>query len=82
MYVYEQRIPEDPPIYWQFEEEILPAKCRIEQVTTASGDECHHNIYDLSIKQAKNVLKNNAATENMRICDGNPDRPLTLDDLT
>ncbi len=45
-----------PIIFWEFEDNILPQGCEIEQSISITGDECHHNIKNLPDKQARKII--------------------------
>jgi hypothetical protein len=43
----------DPPVFWIFDEAILPKDCRLAQKRSDSGDDCHFNIISTG---SENVL--------------------------
>lgn len=57
----------DPPMYWEFDEKILPTDCSIEQKTSRSGDVCHHNVLNLSHTESRN-LSNYCKIEEVQFC--------------
>ncbi|MEZ4713750.1 MAG: hypothetical protein R3A44_41565 [Caldilineaceae bacterium] len=69
-----------PPIFWEFDETLLPVGFTAEQQTTASGDICHYNLLGVSDKAARNlVLRQNLA--DFQLCEQESARPLTADDF-
>lgn len=54
---YYQRTAGEPPIYWRFNTEILPAEIELEQEDSLSGDKCHYNIKGLHDKEARKFFK-------------------------
>ena len=59
----------DPPIYWEFEEGTLPDGYSIVVTRSASGDDCHRDIQDVSDHRLAKYFKT-AALEDLMICDG------------
>jgi hypothetical protein len=41
------RIVGEPPIFWKFDTDILPAGHVVQQATSDSGDKCHHDVRGL-----------------------------------
>jgi hypothetical protein len=74
---YAKSLTGSPPVYWEFDRELLPDKCHLEQKTTESGDYCHHNIHGLSDNKAGKLLKNNWENSCYK-CYGN-DAPIPFD---
>jgi hypothetical protein len=50
---YPPPVSSEPPIFWLFDENILPTGYRLIQETRQSGDICHYNIHGLSNKVAR-----------------------------
>ena len=81
---YYAAIAGDPPIYWEFSENVLPAGCHHETKVEAGKDPCHENIVGMNKKQSRNFFKQHTGTRLslFTICD--PDtgpRPLLAADL-
>ena len=58
-----------PFIFWQFEEDILTEGYSIEQSTSTTGDECHHDIKNVTTRKAGNIIKK-IPPEDFSYCDG------------
>jgi hypothetical protein len=56
------------PIFWIFNEDILPAGYRLEQKRSQSGDDCHYNIHGVPDTALRKLLNSNKL-EDYRICD-------------
>lgn len=54
---YYSNITGTPPVYWQFNIEILPTGFSIEHTLSKSGDVCHCEIKGLTDKAAKDVFR-------------------------
>ena len=74
------KIAWQPPIFWRFDEAILPAGSWLDAVPSDTGDMCHRNIEGLSNGRAKKFFKRQ---ENpiFYICDDDQFRPLTANDI-
>lgn len=46
----------DPPIYWEIPPNLLPENCEFQQTPSASGDDCHHNILNVTNQEAREIL--------------------------
>lgn len=77
---YYARIASEPPIFWEVDEQILPSTCNIVQQESNTGDLCHHNIYGVSDKEARNIIKN-VPVQDFKICKGLRYRNLILADV-
>ena len=55
---YSPTITDDPPVFWQFDDAILPQGSVLEQKTSKSGDVCHHNIKNAKDKDLRQLFKN------------------------
>ena len=73
---YYSSVANEPPVFWTFDEVILPNGYFLEEVPSDTGDDCHRNIEGLSDNRAKKFFKKQ---ENplFRICDGNDAQLLT-----
>lgn len=69
-----------PPIFWSFNEAILPTGFTAEQQTTQSGDVCHYNLLGVSDKAARDLLIRQRLAD-YQICEGSESRPLTPADF-
>jgi hypothetical protein len=69
-----------PPIFWMFEEAILPTGFTTEQQTTPSGDVCHYNLLGVSDKAARDLLIRQRLTD-FQICNKEGSRPLAAADF-
>ena len=65
-----------PPVFWEFDEAVLPNVPRIEQVTSDSGDECHYAIHDVSNGQLKKLITQ-VPIEHAAVCANGDHAPLT-----
>lgn len=70
----------EPPIFWEFDEYELPEGYRLVATPSASGDDCHRNIQDVTDDQLRKLFKT-AALEDLQVCDGHDSRHLTHDDV-
>ena len=74
----------DPPVFWEFEEQILPDECELEQQTSKSGDCCHYNINKLSDKKARKLFVNRQKEHQLsefKICENGESRTVVLEDF-
>jgi hypothetical protein len=75
----------DPPVFWIFDEAILPKDCRLVQKRSDTGDDCHFNIVstgsDNALNKALRKLLKTQPLETFRICNSGYDRPVTRADL-
>ncbi len=69
-----------PPIFWTFDESVLPSGFGVEQQTTDSGDMCHYNLLGVSDKAARDLLIRQPLVA-FQICDDNTSRPLATSDF-
>jgi hypothetical protein len=51
------------------------------QSVSASGDECHHDIFGWELKEAENTIKK-LSLENLNICTQEGVRKLQIEDLS
>lgn len=75
-------IASDPPIYWEFDQDILPPGCVVER--TPTEDPCHHDIR-LNKKKSKKFFKDQTKEKGLEpfmICDNSGLRPLSEQDVT
>src|SRR5882724_6133027 len=47
----------EPPIFWSFDEAILPEGYSLDEVPSDTGDDCHRNIEGISDNRAKKFFK-------------------------
>ena len=66
----------EPPVFWEFDEALLPNDSRIEQVTSESGDECHHAIHDVSNGKLRKLIIE-VPIEDAAVCMNGNHVPLT-----
>jgi hypothetical protein len=65
---YPSSVTGDPPIFWIFDDTLLPSDVNIIQKTSGSGDACHYNLDNISNgKLGKLVSRTDPRT--MYICD-------------
>jgi hypothetical protein len=71
-------VSSEPPIFWQFDESVLPDGYRLNQTPSDSADECHHNIAGIKDGKEKKFFKRlrNDGGLAFKICDGNSPRDL------
>jgi hypothetical protein len=75
-------VTDEPPVFWRIPPEIIPHGCNIKQKTGPTGDACHHEIFGLTKKQARDIFKKFWDTPvNFNICNDNNCRPLTKEDI-
>src|SRR5271165_6183224 len=76
-------VSSEPPIFWRFDESILPSGYCLKQERSDSGDDCHHNIRGVSDNRARKLFVNLQQEGRIRleICDLNAPRPLTSEDI-
>src|SRR5262245_14865291 len=53
---YSPEVRGEPPIFWIFGEDNLPDGYRLEQKRSASGDDCHYNLHNVSNSGLKKLL--------------------------
>jgi len=70
----------EPPVFFLFQEEILPEGYRIKASVSTSGDPCHHDITNVSDNRLWKFFKRRAWTE-LYICDNGGFRPLKQTDI-
>ena len=71
---YQPGAASEPPIYWAFDTGSLPSGHRLVRETSASGDDCHYDIRDMSNTAARSFFKPfNEAFEQFLVC--RPDGP-------
>ena len=59
----------EPPIFWIFSTDILPAPSIIVPTISTTGDHCHYDIRQLSDNQRRNVFEKHAHNiASLRIC--------------
>ena len=66
--VYYKNVAKEPPIFWEFDSDIIPQEANIKQKKSRSGDKCHHNIINLSDSKARRIFSQNCRHENINIC--------------
>ena len=74
----------NPAIFWKFSSTQLPAGHELQQQDSQSGDKCHHNIFNVSDKSAKDILKQVQENDftGFNICDENNNcRQLNQNDI-
>src|ERR1700736_1929011 len=70
----------EPPIYWKFDDSILPATYRIAKKTSPSGDICHRNIHDVPDGVLRDIFVRRSLSDFL-ICAAGGSRPLMRSDL-
>ena len=45
-----------PIIFWEFEDNILPQNSTFQQSPSATGDDCHYNIKNLTNREARKII--------------------------
>ena len=76
---YHQTVGE-PYIFWEIPSDALPSSSyELEEQTSTSGDECHHNIQGISDQQARGIFMA-VRISDLQICQNHDHRPLTLQD--
>ena len=66
---YYSDVSGEPPVYWEFDSKILPSTHVIKESPSASGDECHRDIMNLSKRDAEQVFKKNTNyPDSFKIC--------------
>lgn len=80
-YYYPPPTSSQPPIFWSFNEAILPTGFTVEQQTTQSGDVCHYNLLGVSDKAARDLLIRQRLAD-FQICEDEMSRPLLAADFT
>jgi hypothetical protein len=82
---YYPNVGGDPPVFWIFDEAILPKDCRLVQKRSDSGDDCHFNIVSTSSNNALNKalgkLPKAQPVETFQICNNGHSRPVKRVDL-
>src|SRR5947207_13677169 len=74
------RISDEPPIFWEFSNSILPQGTTFTEEVSDQGDECHRNISGLDKKQARDVFRGIGFQE-FQMCEDGSSRRLQLEDL-
>ena len=66
---YSSPLTGDPIIFWKINSDTLPTSCRFVQSPSTTGDECHHNIENLSDNEARRMIIRQFPS-NFRLCHG------------
>jgi hypothetical protein len=61
----------EPIVYWQFDSEVLGDGVQLVKNVGTTGDDCHYDICQLPRKRGKDIFKENALNQNLRICINN-----------
>lgn len=81
---YYPNVGGEPPVFWIFDDTILPPQTKITQKRSRSGDDCHHDITGQDInrlnKSLKSLLKSKKVGD-FRVCDNGQARPLRKEDV-
>ena len=70
----------EPPVFWVFDEGILPDNYLIEQSVMENNDECHYEIRNVSNGRLWKFFKQHSWREFV-ICDNGDYRPLSQADV-
>jgi len=70
----------EPPVFYILNETELPTGYGIQQRTSDSGDECHHDVVSISNNRLKKAFKD-LHWSAFFICDGSDYRALTQTDV-
>ncbi|HEY5707181.1 MAG TPA: hypothetical protein VIS96_16595 [Terrimicrobiaceae bacterium] len=77
---YYPTVSSEPPIFWPFEESILPIGYRLEEERSDTGDICHRNIKGIKDGKEKKFFKSirSDGKLDLKICDSDGPRPLRI----
>ncbi len=72
----------EPPIFWAFEDAILPNTASIIETASDTDDKCHRDIAGISRKESENIFKTFCAQpDDIEICLGNESRRFSPSDI-
>jgi len=71
----------EPIVYWPFDSSILGTKAILEKRESNTGDICHYDIKNLSNKEAKEIFREHAKSNNFFICNPDGEEPFTIEKL-
>lgn len=71
----------EPPVFWPFDDSVLPAGHVIEQDTSDAGDDCHHVVKGVTNGTLKRNFVDKWELSDLAICDNGTYRPLTAADV-
>jgi hypothetical protein len=77
---YSKHTTGEPPIFWIFDDSIIPAGSSLKHNTSDTGDVCHYDIIAATDKQLKAILKTKTISD-FYICDNGNHRQLRREDL-
>src|ERR1043166_3215694 len=75
-----RKVAWEPPIFWRFDDAILPSGYHLDPVPSDTDDNCHRNIEGFSDNRAKNFFKK-LPNPLFEICDDDTPRELTKEDI-
>ena len=81
---YYRNVGGEPPVFWIFDEAILPADSRLVQKRSESGDDCHFNIIADNVNALNKALRKllkSQRVETFHICDDGQHRQLKRTDV-
>lgn len=73
-------VSSEPPIFFLFEEGVLPNGYQLVQSVSPTGDDCHHEIQGISNNRLGNFFKAHAWSQFL-ICENGNYRQLTQADV-
>ncbi|MBI2433662.1 MAG: hypothetical protein HYV26_12420 [Candidatus Hydrogenedentes bacterium] len=73
----------EPPIYWEFDTELLPASCVLVKHPSSTGDVCHYDLTRITRGEARRIFAG-VTLDHLTICldDAAPVTPALLDRLS
>ena len=77
---YYPHISGEPPIFWEFPDNILPPSVRFIPIPSDRGDLCHRDVSGLSEKEARKIFKG-VSLEEFSVCTNGNHRGLRVSDL-
>jgi hypothetical protein len=74
-------VTEEPIVYWSFDSSILGTKAILEKRESNTGDICHYDIENLSHREAEEIFRKHAKSNNFLICNVDDEEPFTIEKL-
>lgn len=74
----------EPPVFWIFDEALLPQDSRLVQKRSDSGDDCHFNIVGRDVKALDKALRKLLKSQHLTaflVCENGQHRQLQRDDV-